>query len=153
MDLDTVFLIGNRIILVGWLAILVGLFLPKLRPALFAFSGLILPGLLAVAYVALISMAMTGEQPPGGGMGSLAGIKALFSVDAAMTAGWYHYLAFDMVVGTWIARDALEHGVPRLLVVPVLPLTLAFGPAGFLLYLVIRVATAFLKRAPAAQTP
>jgi hypothetical protein len=147
MDFDTIFLIGNRVIMTGWFAIVAGLFLPKFRTALFAWSGLILPALLAVAYVWLIYVSMTGARAPGAGMGSLGAVKALFASDAAMTGGWYHYLAFDLFVGTWIARDGLERGLSRgawrLIIIPLLLLTLSFGPAGFLVYLVIR--TLFLR--------
>lgn len=153
VDFDLVFLIGNRVIMTGWFAIVAGLFLPKFRNALFAWSGLILPALLAVVYVWLIYLSMTGERTPGAGMGSLDGVKALFSSDPSITGGWYHYLAFDLFVGTWIAKDGLERGLQRgawrLILIPLLLLTLSFGPAGLLVYLVIR--TAFLRRPAAAS--
>ena len=55
-----------------------------------------------------------------------------------LLAGWIHYLAFDLLVGAWEARDARERGIPHLFVVPSLILTFLFGPAGWLLYLGIR---------------
>ena len=58
----------------------------------------------------------------------------------ALAAGWLHYLAFDLFVGAFIARDGLERGVPALLILLCLPLTLLFGPLGLLLYLILRLA-------------
>ena len=55
-----------------------------------------------------------------------------------LLAGWIHYLAFDLLVGTWEARDSRERGIPHLLLVPCLILTFLFGPAGWLLYLGMR---------------
>jgi hypothetical protein len=52
--------------------------------------------------------------------------------------GAYHYLAFDLFVGTWIARRAGELGPPHLAIVPVLALTFLFGPAGLLAFFVLR---------------
>lgn len=148
MNPETAFSIGNNGVLLAWLAIVAALFLPKARKALFAFSGLIVPAVLAVAYIALLATAMTsGDGAEGGNFGSLAGVKALFSNDHAMTGGWYHYLAFDVFVGTWIAKDGLERGLDRgllrLIIIPILFATLMFGPAGLLIYLLIR--TAFLR--------
>jgi hypothetical protein len=65
-------------------------------------------------------------------------VRALFAVDHALTAGWIHYLAFDLFVGTWIARRAGELGLPHLAVVPLLALTFLFGPAGLLAFFVLR---------------
>lgn len=149
MDFETIFSIGNNGVLLAWLAIVAALFLPKARTALLAFSGLVVPAILAVAYIALLTHSMTSGTGEGGSFGSLAGIKALFADDGAMTAGWYHYLAFDVFVGTWIAKDGLERGLDRgawrLIIIPILFATLMFGPAGLLIYLVIR--TVFLRRA------
>ena len=69
----------------------------------------------------------TGHQP-------LANVKLLFTSDWAALAGWVHYLAFDLLVGSWIAREVMQRGQPRLLLVPLLPLTFMFGPAGFLAF-------------------
>jgi hypothetical protein len=44
----------------------------------------------------------------------------------------------DVLIGTWEARDACERGVPHLLLVSCLFLTLMFGPASWLLYLRVR---------------
>ena len=63
----------------------------------------------------------------------------LFSNPWALLAGWIHYLAFDLLIGTWETRDAREHGVPHLLLVPCLVLTFLFGPAGWLLYRGVRL--------------
>jgi hypothetical protein len=85
--------------------------------------------LLALAYVALL----LGHWGPGG-FGSLAEIRQLFERPGLLAAGWLHYLAFDLFVGTWIARDAAQRGLPHSAVLPCLALTLLFGPAGLLAY-------------------
>ena len=51
-----------------------------------------------------------------------------------------HYLAFDLLVGSWEARDARSRGVPHWALLPCLALTFLFGPAGWLLYLGVRSA-------------
>ena len=67
-------------------------------------------------------------------------MATLFSNPWALLAGWVHYLAFDLLIGTWEVRDSRERGVPHLLVVPCLILTFLLGPAGWLLYMGVRSA-------------
>ena len=132
--MEQLFSLGNLAALTGWVALVAALFLRPVRGTAFVYSGLILPAAYGVAYVYLLTHA--GDT--GGNFNSIAGVRALFSDDNALTGGWFHYLAFDLFVGTWIARDGLERGAWRLALVPILGLTFMYGPAGFLSYLVLR---------------
>ena len=73
-----------------------------------------------------------------GKFGSLEGVMSLFTDKWVVTAGWVHYLAFDLFVGTWVKRNSLKYNIPHLLVVPCLLFTFMLGPIGLLLYLMIR---------------
>jgi hypothetical protein len=104
-------------------------------------------GLLALAYAVLMIGFLSGLISSGAGVQSgsvdlmtLGGVMTFFDTQAGTTIGWIHYLAFDLFVGIWIARNADRHGISRLLQVPILALTLLFGPIGLLLYLIIRAA-------------
>ena len=66
---------------------------------------------------------------------------ALFTSPEIALAGWVHYLAFDLLVGAWEVRTAQREGLAFLLVLPCLLLTFLFGPAGFLLFNALRIAT------------
>ena len=68
-----------------------------------------------------------------------------------LLAGWLHYLAFDLLIGTWEVRDARERGIPHVVVVPCLVLTFMLGPAGWLLYLALRFAVAARRTAAASH--
>ncbi|MDT9071476.1 abscisic acid-deficient protein Aba4 family protein, partial [Escherichia coli] len=81
----------------------------------------------AVAYVGSLATGLAARG--GGGFGSIAEVRQLFANDASLTAGWIHYLAFDLMVGTLIARDAVRAGVPAVFTLPALVLTFLFGPA------------------------
>ena len=131
MTPDVLFQILNTATLVAWLPLV---FLPRQRWAT-TVVPIAMPALLAVVYVALLAVGMPGSE---GGFSALAGVRALFADPHALLAGWVHYLAFDLFIGGWEVRDAQERGIHHLLVVPALALTFLFGPAGLLLYLVIR---------------
>jgi hypothetical protein len=104
--------------------------------------------LFAVLYIGLIASTFGRVD---GGFSTLAGVAALFTNQWLLLAGWVHYLAFDLLVGTWEVRDAQEKGIPHALVVPCLLVTFMFGPAGWLLYLALRSAFG-LRRATEPAT-
>jgi hypothetical protein len=132
---DTVFAVANGLTLPAWLALALSPPRARWTPWTWRVTGRLLPLVYAIVYLALL---LTAPPAPGGGFGSIAEVRALFAVDAALTAGWIHYLAFDLFVGTWIARRAGELGLPHLAVVPLLALTFLFGPAGLLAFFVLR---------------
>lgn len=145
MSNEQIFSIANTTALLSWLALVL---LPRVPIVTRAITGLAVPGLLAVAYVAL--MATNWGSP--GGFGSLAAVAQLFANPSLLLAGWIHYLAFDLLVGTWEARDARERGVPHLLLIPCLFLTFMFGPAGWLLYQGVRAGFSVDRRIVAATS-
>lgn len=138
LDPDSVFSLAGLLAMLGWAGLLVSLFVASSRPIVWRAASMIIPALIAAAYVLLLAQAM--QEGAKGGFGSIAEVRSLFANDAALAAGWIHYLAFDLFVGGWIVRDGIERGVPRLLLILPLPLTFLAGPAGLLLYLVIRLA-------------
>ncbi|MEO8181827.1 MAG: ABA4-like family protein, partial [Deltaproteobacteria bacterium] len=97
--------------------------------------GWVIPALLASLYLAIIAMTWSGHQ---GGFSSLHEVAQLFENPWLLLAGWVHYLAFDLLVGGWIVRDARARGIRHLFVLPSLMLTFLFGPAGWLSYLALR---------------
>lgn len=131
MTAEQLFSILNLVAVAGWLPLIL---LPRKRWST-TIVPFVVPGVLAVVYIALVATSMPGSE---GGFSSLAGVSALFANPWALLAGWTHYLAFDLFIGGWEVRDAQRRGVPHLVVVPVLILTFLLGPAGLLLYLAIR---------------
>jgi hypothetical protein len=93
------------------------------------------PALLALVYAAIVATQWGGSA---GGFQTLSAVATLFSQPWLLLAGWVHYLAFDLFVGTWEVLDAQERGIPHGLVLPCLALTFAFGPAGWLAYAMLR---------------
>jgi hypothetical protein len=123
--------------MVGWLGLIAALFVSRVRPIAWPAAQIVIPAVLAAAYVLLIAQGRAAFDD--GGFGSIEKVRALFRNDSALAAGWLHYLAFDLFVGAWISRDGIERGIPALLILICLPLAFLFGPAGLLLYLVLRL--------------
>jgi hypothetical protein len=129
MSFDAVFGLSNTAAMLGWLGLI---FLPR-WPALLAGLSWGLVGALSLLYAVLVFVFFFRVE--GGGFGSLPAVRALFMSDPVLLAGWVHYLAFDLFVGIWIAREADRIGLSRLLQAPILLATFMFGPLGYLVFL------------------
>lgn len=128
--------IANPFALLGWIVLIGAILLgrPFWRDTV---AGFLWPLVLSVGYVTALSIGFVSGGS-GGNFSSLAGARQLFTSDWALLAGWVHYLAFDLFVGAWIAGETERRGLTRLILIPVLPLTFLFGPAGFLLFCILR---------------
>ena len=132
MKAETIFSIASTTAMVGWLLLALT---PRWRVTRWLVLSGLIPILLSAAYAILIVMFFGASE---GGFNSLANVMKLFTNEWAVLAGWIHYLAFDLFVGTWEVKDAQERGISHWFVVPCLFFTLMLGPIGYLMYLGIR---------------
>lgn len=138
LDPVSAFSVAGPLVMLGWLGLIVALFVKAVRPVVWTAAQFVVPALLAAAYVLLLWQSRSAFDA--GGFGSIEEIRLLFAHDGALVAGWFHYLAFDLFVGAWISRDSAARGISPFLALPCLPLAFLFGPAGLLLYLALRLA-------------
>lgn len=133
MSIDQIFSISNNLALAGWLVLLI------ISPFWFNADKLIIGiivTLLAIVYTWLIAQSFHADDFAK--FGSLDGIMELFTNKTAVAAGWVHYLAFDLMLGTWIKKNAEKQGIPHWVLIPILLCTFMLGPFGLLLYLLVR---------------
>ena len=152
MPWEAIFVYANLYAMICW-AVLA--FAPKretfIIPLFYAGVGL-LAATYAVLIVGLLGGMIDGGAGPGGGspdFTTLAGVQALFDMQGGATIGWIHYLAFDLLVGIWTARNADRRGINRIVQVPVLFFILMAGPLGLTLYLILRQ---FVRQVPENST-
>ena len=138
LEAGALFSIANNVALVGWAMLI---FLPRRYDLIFMFPQYLIPFSISVLYAALI---MTNFFTVEGGFGSIGEVRSLFQNDYVLVAGWAHYLAFDLFIGAWIARQADRLGIPRLIQAVLLLATFMFGPMGLALFLIMR--TGYGKR-------
>ncbi len=130
---DSVFSLSGMLAGVGW----IGLILLPRRGVAIAAARLVIPGMIGIVYVTFFVL-FFDSIPEGGGFGSLAAVATLFTVEELLLCGWIHYLAFDLFVGSWEVEDAQTRGISHWFVIPCLLATFMAGPAGLLLYLLLR---------------
>lgn len=140
---DSIFVLVNAVAFAAWAMLA---FLPR-KPIVMALVLFLGVGLLCLAYLLMIvgmhtgvveANRLPGAPPPNFLDYNIAGLRNLFMSDGGVVLGWTHYLAFDLFVGQWIARDADNKGFHRLVQLPFLFLTLMAGPVGLLLWLLVR---------------
>jgi hypothetical protein len=127
MDWSQLFSASGSLAMFGWLVLLLA---PRGWTVLGWMPRLVVPGAIAVLYTALMGAHFAAS---GGGYGSIAEVRQLFTSDPVLVAGWGHYLAFDLLIGVLLADRMDAAGVPRLLQAPVFLAAFMFGPAGWLL--------------------
>ena len=134
---DRAFSISGAVAVLSWLALAASMLVPaNLQALIWIGTGLIVPTLIGLAYAVLLAQGLRART--GGGFGSIAAVRLLFANDAALAAGWLHYIAFDLFVGTWITRAGLDAEMPPLLILPCLLVTFLVGPVGLVAFLTLR---------------
>ena len=129
MTPETAFQLANGAAPLAWLAMMAA---PNSKLA----RQLVLSGafvaLLASAYALVV---LTHFDLSGADFTSLEGVTALLNDPWAMTAGWIHYLAFDLLAGILVTRKGLDMGIPRLWLLPCQLGCFMLGPVGVLLFI------------------
>jgi hypothetical protein len=134
MSPDQLFLICNFVVMPAWLLLAV---VPHHRITQLLVHAIWMPLLLGPFYIWALFFGEPAAE--GAGFGSLQGVMLLFQSPTAVLGGWIHYLVFDLFIGAWIVRDAKRQGINHWLTVPFLFMTLMAGPAGLMLYLMLRL--------------
>ena len=147
--MDLAFRLANLLVLPAWFLLV---FFPH-RGLTRWTAAVVVPALIAIGYLTLFVEGLLAPTFPGDPAAAahsqalqnlfanptLADIKVLFSDERTLVVGWMHYLAFDLLVAGWIARDARRVGLRHVFIVPSLLCTLMLGPAGWLSYMAIKL--------------
>jgi hypothetical protein len=115
MTAETFFQATNTLALAAWIALV--LFADR-KLVTGVLCAVVVPAVLALAYASVIGWKLGTNAPAAGDVMTLTGLREVFTDDWVFAAAWTHYLAFDMVVGAWIARDSVRLGLPWLLIEP-----------------------------------
>jgi Domain of unknown function (DUF4281) len=142
-QLNLLFKIATAIAMVGWALIISA-------PG-WTLTGKVVStgvaGSLAVLYVYLLVGARNLDtEPMRGSFASLKGVISLFKSPRVILAGWVHFLAFDLMVALWIRADAAPLAISHWWLIPIYLLTLMFGPAGLLTYLLLKTTAGYSLR-------
>lgn len=135
MTPEAAFSLANALVLPQWILMAVA---PRWSVTQWLTRTLIIPMVLAVMYIFYL---FSGTKPLDfSSFSTLQGVMSLLGSGdkGPALAGWIHYLAFDLVAGSWVLRDGHERGIRHWLLIPCLLGCFMLGPTGLLLYGAIR---------------
>lgn len=132
MQPEMLFSLFSTLAMIGWLILIA---LPRRWSWLNRVPALLIPLALSLGYSLIIGLTFFQAE---GGFDTLSNVQLLFTSPMAALAGWVHFLAFDLLIGCWIARSADKLYISRLIQAPILLATFMFGPFGYLLFMLLR---------------
>ena len=131
MDAALIFKICSNLVLPQWLLMIIA---PRWKWTHKLIDSRIIPFLLAIVYAVYVFQIFPSDE---GGFGSLEGVMKLFTSEEAVLIGWVHYLAFDLLIGSWVLKTAQKKDIYHALVIPCLIGCFILGPVGFLVFWII----------------
>lgn len=140
MTPETAFSYANLLVLPQWIFMIVA---PRWRVTQMLATMLPIPMILGGMYSYYLFVApvlLGGSAVDLASFGSLAGVQELFKGPKEIVLGaWIHYLAFDLVAGSYVLRDGQARGIAHAWLIPCLFLCFMLGPIGLLLYGLLRL--------------
>ena len=136
---EAIYLWANFGVLPFWLMLI---FIPNSKATQIFVNSVILPLIFAVAYGYTIYQTILLDEPIFEIFKlylSLDNLYTVFAIESFLLVFWLHFLALNLFLGSWVARDGVKYNMPRKLVFIPLILIYFTGPIGLVLYWLMRV--------------
>jgi len=136
---EVIYLWGNLIVSPLWLLLI---FLPSSNLSKVLINSITIPLLFSIAYIYVGYQIFLLEIPIYNAFNLYQGIDelyALFADEGFLLIFWLHFLAINLFVGSWMARDGVRNNIAKKIIF--IPLIFAYfaGPVGLFLYWIIRM--------------
>ena len=139
LTLENIYLWTNFGVLPFWLMLII---IPNARITKIFINSIVLPLILATAYVYVIYQTILLDEPMSGIFKlylNLDNLYTVFATESFLLVFWIHFLALNLFLGSWISRDGIKYNMSRSLVAIPLILIYFTGPVGLVLYWLFRV--------------
>ena len=139
LTFETIYLWSNFGVLPFWFMLI---FIPNSRITQIFINSVILPLILAVAYVYIIYQTILLEESITDIFKlylSLDDLYTIFATENFLLLFWLHFLALNLFLGSWVTRDGIKYNMPRASIIISLILIYFTGPVGLVLYWLIRI--------------
>ena len=136
---ENIYLWANFGVLPFWLTLIL---IPNSRVSQILINSIILPLILASAYVYVIYQSFLLDEPIFDILklySSLDNLYTVFATESFLVVFWLHFLTLNLFLGSWVSRDGIKYNISRSLVVFPLILIYFTGPLGLVLYWLIRI--------------
>jgi len=139
LTFENIYLWANFGVLPFWLMLII---IPNSRITKIFINSIVLPLILATAYVYVIYQTILLDEPMLDIFKlyiNLDNLYTLFATESFLLVFWIHFLSLNLFLGSWISRDGIKYNMPRSLVAIPLILIYFTGPVGLVLYWLFRV--------------
>ena len=126
-------------ILPFWVMLII---IPNSKVTQFFVNSIILPLILSTAYVYIIYQTVLLDEPIFDIFRlylSLDSLYTVFATESFLLIFWLHFVALNIFLGSWVARDSVKYNISRKLTSILLILIYFTGPFGLVLYWLIRI--------------
>ena len=139
LTFENIYIWSNLFVFPFWLMLI---FIPKSKITQIFINSIILPLLLASAYIFVFYQIILFEEPIFDLFQLYTGLDSLYTVfsnEGFLLLFWLHFLSISLFLGSWISNDSMKYNMSLKIVVLPLILTYFSGPVGFVIYWLIRV--------------
>ena len=116
--------------------------IPNSRITQLFVNSIVLPLILATAYVYVIYQAILLDEPMFDFLKlylSLDNLYTVFATENFLLIFWIHFLTLNLFLGSWVSRDGIKYNMSRSVIAIPLIFIYFTGPIGLVLYWMLRV--------------
>ena len=139
LTFENIYIFSNYGILPFWLLLIA---VPNSKITQIFVNSIILPLILAAAYIYVIYQAILLDEPIFDILKlylSIDNLFAIFATESFLLIFWIHFLVLNLFLGSWVSRDGVKYNMSRKFVaIPLITIYLT-GPLGLVLYWLFRV--------------
>ena len=139
LTFENIYLWTNFGVLPFWFMLII---IPNSRITQLFVNSIVLPLILATAYVYVIYQAILLDEPVFDILKlylSLDNLYTVFATESFLLIFWIHFLALNLFLGSWVSRDGIKYNMSRGVIITPLILIYFTGPLGLVLYWLLRV--------------
>ena len=139
LTFENIYLWANFGVLPFWLMLIL---IPNYKITRIFTNSIILPLIIASAYVYVFYQTILLDEPISDIFEiylSLENLYILFSSESFLLVFWLHFLALNLFLGSWVSINGVKYNIPRGLMFIPLIIIYFIGPAGLILYWMIRI--------------
>ena len=139
LTFENIYLWTNFAILPFWLMLI---FIPNWKLTTFFINSVILPLILSTAYIFVVYQIFQLEESFYSIFYlylSLDDLSTILASESFLLIFWIHFVAINIFLGSWVARDSIKYNISRRATFIPLILIYFVGPVGLVYYWLIRI--------------
>tara|TARA_B100001123_G_C14941033_1_gene879705 strand:- start:205 stop:678 length:474 start_codon:yes stop_codon:yes gene_type:complete len=139
LSFENIYLWTNFGVLPFWILIIL---IPNSKITQLLVNSIVAPLILGSAYIYLIYQGILLDEPILEIFKlylSLDSLYTIFATETFLLLFWIHFVGINLFLGSWVSGDGVKYNISRKLVALILIIIYFTGPAGLVLYWLIRV--------------